>query len=307
MGINSTAVRHSGPPFTQGNTGQLNAPTTAKPRTELVERQSQVGVKPLILIVDDDAAMVKLVAHNLDAAGYRVLTARDGEQAIRMIRQDKPQLVLLDVLLPGMDGFQVCQSIREFSDIPVMMITAKGETQNVVRGLDMGADDYMAKPFDIDVLIARVRAVLSRTRFTEKPERPPMVLGELRIDLSNRSVAMAGRDIALTHTEYRVLCLLARNAGRMITKDYILTEVWGTEYRGDDHVLQVTVARLRRKIGDYQRNPRYIVTKMGVGYMFRKLEEQAGIAAATATGVTAHEAPAQPGASRERFLQSVTA
>ncbi|MBM4445015.1 MAG: response regulator transcription factor [Chloroflexi bacterium] len=306
MGISSTTIRRSGLPFTQGSAGQPNAPTMAKPGTEPVERQSQAGLKPLILIVDDDAAMVKLVAHNLDAAGYRVLMARDGEQAIRMIRQDKPHLVLLDVLLPGMDGFQVCQSIREFSDIPVMMITAKGETQNVVRGLDMGADDYMSKPFDIDVLIARVRAVLSRTRFSEKPERPPMMLGELRIDLSNRAVAMAGRDIALTHTEYRVLCLLARNAGRMITKDYILTEVWGPEYRGDDHVLQVTVARLRRKIGDYQRNPRYIVTKMGVGYMFRKLEDQAGIAAAISPGGTTRESPAQPCAGRERLLQSVT-
>jgi DNA-binding response OmpR family regulator len=306
MGISSTAIRHSGLPSIERSACQPGTSTTATRKADLVEQPAQARLKSLILIVDDDAAMVKMVAHNLDAAGYRVLTARDGEQAIRMIRQDKPHLVLLDVLLPGMDGFQVCQSIREFSDIPVMMITAKGETQNVVRGLDMGADDYMAKPFDIDVLVARVRAVLSRTRFSEKPERPPMVLGELRIDLSNRSVAMAGRDIALTHTEYRVLCLLARNAGRMITKDYILTEVWGPEYRGDDHVLQVTVARLRRKIGDYERNPRYIVTKMGVGYMFRRLEDQAGISATAESQGTGQGGSARPGDGGERPLQSVT-
>ena len=303
MEIHSTSVRLSGLPSIQGSARQPSASTMAAPIPGLVEQPGQARLKPLVLIVDDDAAMVKLITHNLDAAGYRVLTARDGEQAIRMIRQDKPHLVLLDVLLPGMDGFQVCQSIREFSDIPVMMITAKGEVQNVVRGLDMGADDYMAKPFDVNVLIARVRAVLSRARFNQKLERPPMVLGELRIDFSNRSVTMVDRDVALTHTEYRVLCLLARNAGRMITKDYILTEVWGPEYRGDDHVLQVTVARLRRKIGDYQRNPRYIVTKMGVGYMFRRLEEQAGVSTAADPEAMTRKALEQSEVSRERPLQ----
>jgi two-component system KDP operon response regulator KdpE len=304
MEMLGTSVRYSGLSAAQGNAWQASTSTVASPKTRLVEQPAQARPKPLILIVDDDAAMVKLITHNLDAAGYRVLTARDGEQAIRMIRQDKPHLVLLDVLLPGMDGFQVCQSIREFSDMPVMMITAKGEIQNVVRGLDMGADDYVAKPFDIGVLVARVKAVLSRTRFNEKAERPPMVLGELRIDFANRSVAMSDHDVALTHTEYRVLCLLARNAGRMITKDHILTEVWGPEYRGDDHVLQVTVARLRRKIGDYQRNPRYIVTKMGVGYMFRKLEEQAGVSTADDSGATASEGQERSNSGGERLLES---
>jgi DNA-binding response OmpR family regulator len=304
MEIRSTSVRVSGLPLSQSGAREPGSSSVATPRAGLAEQPGAVRLKPLVLIVDDDAAMVKLITHNLDAAGYRVLTARDGEQAIRMIRQDKPHLVLLDVLLPGMDGFQVCQSIREFSDIPVMMITAKGEVQNVVRGLDMGADDYMAKPFDVNVLIARVRAVLSRARFNQKLERPPMVLGELRIDLSNRSVTMVDRDVPLTHTEYRVLCLLARNAGRMITKDYILTEVWGPEYRGDDHVLQVTVARLRRKIGDYQRNPRYIVTKMGVGYMFRKLEEQAGVSTSAGPEATPREALERSSFNREGLLQS---
>jgi DNA-binding response OmpR family regulator len=232
------------------------------------------ALKPLILVVDDDPAIVKLISHNLEIAGYRVLTAGDGERAMREIRDHKPSLVLLDVLLPGLDGFGVCEEIREFSDVPIMMITVKGTLEDVVRGLDMGADDYVAKPFDVNVLVARVKAVLSRTRSLPKLQRPPLVLGQLQIDLSSRSVSLGDREIQLTHTEYRILCLLARNAGRMITKEYMLTEVWGPEYHGDDHVLQVTIARLRKKIGDYQRNSRYIATRTGIGYMLRKPEEQ---------------------------------
>lgn len=296
----------SSPLLRQSDAGGRPANAVTPPKPGLVGQSGMAVLKPLVLVVDDDAAMVKLVTHNLDMAGYRVLIARDGEQAVRMIRQEKPHLVLLDVLLPGMDGFQVCQSIREFSDIPLMMITAKGELQNVVRGLDMGADDYLAKPFDINVLIARVGAVLTRTRFKQKSERPPLVLGELRIDFSNRSVAMVDREIPLTHTEYRVLCLLARNAGRMITKDYLLTEVWGPEYRGDDHVLQVTVARLRRKIGDYQRNPRYIMTKMGVGYMFRKLDEREGVPDLVRPQVSSRDTFGQLNLDEESTLQSAT-
>lgn len=295
----------SNPLLRQSDAGGRPA-CASPPKPSLVGQPGMAALKPLVLVVDDDAAMVKLITHNLDMAGYRVLTARDGEQAIRMIRQEKPHLVLLDVLLPGMDGFQVCQSIREFSDIPVMMITAKGELQNVVRGLDMGADDYMAKPFDINVLIARVGAVLTRTRFKQKLERPPLVLGELRIDFSNRSVAMADQEIPLTHTEYRVLCLLARNAGRMITKDHLLTEVWGPEYRGDDHVLQVTVARLRRKIGDYRRNPRYIVTKMGVGYMFRNLAEDKGASDLVSPRLSDRRTFERLNLDKENALQSAT-
>jgi DNA-binding response OmpR family regulator len=248
--------------------------------TRSTEVGGQLGLsvpEPLVLIVDDDPAIAKLISHNLELAGYRVIKAGDGTEALRAIRQECPDLVLLDVLLPGMDGFRVCEEVREFSDVPIIMTTVKGALEDIVRGLDIGADDYVVKPFDVKLLVARARAVLSRTRVVSKLQRPPLLLGRLRIDASNHKVSLAGREVLLTHTEYKILFLLARNVGRMVTKEYILTEVWGPEYSGDDHVLQVTVARLRKKMGDCQRNPRYIVTKTGVGYMLRKPEEQEDI------------------------------
>lgn len=276
MEIRRDSFSASDRPSRQINANEHAASDMTTQETIAGGQSGMAALKPLILVVDDDPAIMKLISHNLELAGYRVLTAGDGERAMWEIRDHKPSLVLLDVLLPGMDGFGVCKEIREFSDVPIMMITVKGTMEDVVRGLDMGADDYVAKPFDVNVLVARVKAVLSRTRPLPKLQRPPLVLGQLQIDFSNRSVSLGDQEVQLTHTEYRILCLLARNAGRMITKDYILTEVWGPEYHGDDHVLQVTIARLRKKIGDYQRNPRYIATRTGIGYMFMltKPEEQ---------------------------------
>jgi two-component system response regulator VicR len=226
--------------------------------------------RPTILVVDDDPALARVMAFNLEQEGYDVLTAGDGETALNMVQQAKPALVLLDVLLPGISGFEVCGRIRESSAIPIVMVTVKATEQDVVRGLDLGADDYLSKPFDMGVLLARVKTVLRRAQAILKPRRPAFSLGALRIDFDAQQVTVGGKQAELTRTEYRLICLLARNPGRLMTADYLLTEVWGPEYSGDSHVLSVAVARLRKKIGDDSRNPKYVVTRPGVGYMLKK-------------------------------------
>ena len=225
---------------------------------------------PTILVVDNDVALTRVTVFNLEQEGYQVLTARDGETALGIIQRDKPTLVLLDVLLPDISGFEVCSRIRESSTIPVIMVTVKGSEEDVVRGLDLGADDYLSKPFDMGVLLARVRTVLRRANALVKARRPAIAIGPLRIDFEGQEVSVAGSTVDLTRIEYRVICLLARNAGRLLTADHLLTEIWGPEYSGDNHVLSVAMARLRKKLGDDSRHPKYIVTRPGVGYMLKK-------------------------------------
>ena len=226
--------------------------------------------KPLILVVDDDPGILKLVSTNLDLEGYQVITARDGTAAIQVVENQQPTLVVLDIMMPGIDGFQTCQGIREFSEVPIIMLTAKGRSEDVIQGLNVGADDYVIKPFSTEELLARVRAVLRRAKFPEEMPQPPFASGELSIDFARHQVTAGGEEIMLTPTEYRILCLLARNAGRTITQDQLLTEVWGQEYCGDTHILQVAVARLRKKIHDDPGSPKYIVTRPGIGYTFKK-------------------------------------
>jgi DNA-binding response OmpR family regulator len=229
--------------------------------------------KPLVLVVDDDPALVRLVSLNLELDGYQVLTAASGSTAIDLMQKEQPSLVLLDVMMPGMDGFQTCQRIRDFTAVPIIMITAKGGVEDVVHGLDIGADDYITKPFSITEMLARVKAVLQRAKFPQETAQPPFVSSQLCIDFAHHQVTLAGEEIMLPPTEYRILCLLARNAGRVITHDQLLTEVWGKEYRGDTHILQVAVARLRKKLGDDSSNPKYVATRPGIGYTLRKPKE----------------------------------
>jgi len=231
--------------------------------------------KPSILVVDDDPGILKLVTSNLELEGYQVATARDGKTAVELAENQQPTLVILDIMMPGMDGFQTCQGIREFSEVPIIMLTAKGRVEDVIQGLNVGADDYVIKPFSTDELLARVRAVLRRARFPEEMPQPPFASGDLSIDFARHQVAINGEEVMLTPTEYRILCLLARNAGRTITQDHLLTEVWGQEYCGDTHILQVAVARLRKKIADDPSSPKYIATRPGIGYTFRKPAEPA--------------------------------
>lgn len=223
-----------------------------------------------ILTADDDPQLLRLVSRNLELEDYEVVTASNGQQALEMIEAQTPDLVLLDVMMPKMDGFTVCQRVREFSAVPIILITARGQDQDKVRGLDLGADDYLTKPFSVDELLARVRAVLRRTQFSASERTQAMnsigTISDLVIDYRQRLVTLAGRELPLTPTEYRLLAYLAQNAGRVLTQDLLLEQIWGAEYVGESHMLQVNINRLRRKIEPDPAHPRYILTKVGIGY-----------------------------------------
>jgi DNA-binding response OmpR family regulator len=226
--------------------------------------------KTTVLTADDDPQLLRLVARNLELEDYQVLVASDGQQALEQIEQHAPDLVLLDVMMPRMDGFSVCQRVRAFSAVPIIIVTARGQDQDKVRGLDLGADDYLTKPFSIEELLARVRAVLRRAHFTASEQTHVMrtaTIGDLTIEYPQHLVTMGAREIELTPTEYRILAYLAQNAGRVVTQDLLLEHIWGTEYVGEGHMLQVNINRLRHKIEPDPMHPRYILTKVGIGYL----------------------------------------
>ena len=226
--------------------------------------------KMTILTAYDDPQLLRLVMRNLQLEGYEVLMASDGKQALEQIEAHQPDLVLLDVMMPKLDGFTVCQRVREFSSVPIIIVTARGQDQDKVRGLDLGADDYLTKPFSVEELLARVRAVLRRSQFVANDRAvaaQTMTIGDLTIDFTQHLVTMAGREITLTPTEYRIISYLAQNAGRVVTQDLLLEHVWGPEYLGESHMLQVNINRLRHKIEVDPVRPGYILTKVGIGYM----------------------------------------
>lgn len=219
-----------------------------------------------VLVTDDDHRMRRLLRLNLEQAGYRVLTAEDGPAALDLVELEEPDLVLLDIMMPGMDGFTFLGRLREFSDIPVILLTAKGEERDKVRGLDLGADDYLTKPFGPAEMLARVRAVLRRRQPSE--ETPPtLVLGDLVINLARRRVMRGGEEIRLTPTEYRLLYELATNPGRVMLHGDLLSNVWGPEYRDEVDYLWTYVRYLRNKIEPDPAHPRFIVSEPGVGYL----------------------------------------
>ena len=225
--------------------------------------------KTTILTADDDPQLLRLVARNLELEGYEVLMASDGKQALEQIEQQVPDLVLLDVMMPKIDGFTVCQRVREFSAVPIIIVTARGQDQDKVRGLNLGADDYLTKPFSVDELLARVQAVLRRAQFIPSEHTHAMrtTIGDLSVDYAQHLVTMAGRELMLTPIEYGLLVYLAQNAGRVLTQDLLLEHVWGAEYIGESHMLQVNINRLRRKLEPDPVHPRYILTKVGIGYL----------------------------------------
>ncbi len=227
--------------------------------------------KTTILVADDDPQLLRLVTRNLQFEGYEVLPTSDGQQALEQIEAQRPDLVLLDVMMPKLDGFSVCHRVREFSAVPIILVTARGQEQDKIRGLDLGADDYLTKPFSVDELLARVRAVLRRAQFTAIDQahalRTTMTIGDLIIDYAQHLVRMAGEEVTLTPIEYRLLAYLAQNAGRVVTQDLLLEHVWGAEYVGESHMLQVNINRLRRKLEADPARPRYILTKVGIGYL----------------------------------------
>ncbi|HLJ36736.1 MAG TPA: response regulator transcription factor [Ktedonobacteraceae bacterium] len=226
--------------------------------------------KTTILTADDDPQLLRLITRTLQLEGYEVISASDGLQALSLIESKAPDAVLLDVMMPKMDGFTVCQRVREFSLVPIIIVTARGQDQDKIRGLDLGADDYLTKPFSVDELLARVRAVLRRAQFSSlnSPQgtNPSMTIGNITIDFAQHLVTKDGHEMIVTPTEYRILSYLAQNAGRVVTQDLLLEHVWGAEYVGESHMLQVNMNRLRRKLEVDPTHPRFILTKVGIGY-----------------------------------------
>jgi DNA-binding response OmpR family regulator len=224
-----------------------------------------------ILTADDDPQLLRLIARNLEFEGYDVVTASDGTLALEQIERLAPDLVLLDVMMPRMDGFTVCQRVREFSLVPIILITARGQDQDKVKGLDLGADDYLTKPFSVEELLARVRAVLRRTQFRSDESLIGRIttatIGALTFDYAQHLVTLGGQEVILTPTEYRLLAYLAQNVGRVLTQDLLLEHVWGTDYVGESHMLQVNINRLRRKLETDPTHPQYLKTKVGIGYL----------------------------------------
>lgn len=220
-----------------------------------------------ILLIDDDPTLLELLSGHLQTAGYRVLTGSDGRRGLRLAAEAQPDLVVLDVMMPGMDGWQLCERLRERSSRPIIMLTAKGEEIDKLRGFRLGVDDYVTKPFSFAELVARVGAVLSRA--THVPAALHTVTrGELTIDFDHRHVSVAGRLAELTPTEYRLLETLARRAGQPVATEQLLHDAWGPEYAGEiEHVKHVIWA-LRKKIEADPGDPRHILTERGFGYRF---------------------------------------
>lgn len=221
-----------------------------------------------ILVVDDEPAIVELIAFNLRKAGFETLTAASGEEALRQVEAVKPDLVLLDLMLPHTDGFTVCRQIRSRGTTPIIMLTAKDAEADKVWGLESGADDYITKPFSPRELVARVRAVLRRTT-AEAEEEAVLVSGELTVDPARRLVHCSGSQIDLTPKEFDLLRLLMTSQGRVLTRDQLLQTVWGYEYAGGTRTVDVHIRRLRQKIEDDSGESAYIQTLHGVGYRWK--------------------------------------
>ncbi|MDY7079333.1 MAG: response regulator transcription factor [Chloroflexota bacterium] len=225
-----------------------------------------------ILVVDEEPDVVRLisVSFGMQQPSWEVVAASDGEEALIALEREQPALVLLDVGLPDMSGFQVLQQIRLFSDVPVIMLTVHDDELSKVRGLELGADDYVTKPFSHLELLARVRAVLRRAQALPLAHEEPFVSGNLSVDFARREVTRRGEPVPLTATEYRLLYHLVRNAGQVLTHETLLARVWGREYTDEINYLKVYISRLRAKLEDDPRNPQHILTEHGVGYWFRR-------------------------------------
>jgi len=226
--------------------------------------------KAMILVVDDDIRMLRMMKRMLELEDFVVITASSGDIALKLFEKESPALVILDIMMPDMDGYTLCKRIREFSQVPIIMVTARGDDKEKVEGLNIGADDYVTKPFSASELAARVRAVLRRMDNQESPQRATFRYKDLTIDFTSRRVMVNNHDLELTSTEYKMLSYISLNAGRVVTPDQLLVKVWGEEYIGAAHLLQVNIARLRKKLGDDAKNPDYILTRPGIGYIMTK-------------------------------------
>jgi len=225
-----------------------------------------------ILIVDDEPRYLRLLEANLCTEGYEVITAQNGKEAIEMFSVNPVDLIVLDVMMPLMDGFETCQRIRQYSNVPIIILTAKGEEYDRVRGLDVGADDYLVKPFSVMELLARVRAVLRRAQVSETGQDRYFEHGNLRIDLARAEVWRGENPVFLSATEYRLLLQFAHNIGKILNSEELLGSVWGPEYRSDKEIVWVTIDRLRQKVKDDPHNLKHIVTRSGLGYLMPPVE-----------------------------------
>lgn len=226
-----------------------------------------------VLVVDDEKLIVKGIRFSLEQDGMEVDCAYDGEEALRLAEENAYDMILLDVMLPKMTGFEVCQQIRGFSNVPIVMLTAKGDDMDKILGLDNGADDYITKPFNILEVKARIKAIMRRTnrQAPEKKEEPRLVeRGDMRLDCEGRRVHIKDREINLTAKEFEVLELLMSNPGKVYSRENLLKSVWGVDYPGDVRTVDVHVRRLREKIENSPSEPKFVQTKWGVGYYFKE-------------------------------------
>jgi DNA-binding response OmpR family regulator len=234
-------------------------------------------VPRLILIVDDEARMRRFIRMNMELEGYQVIEAENGLRALDQIKQHTPDLVIMDVMMPEMDGFETLELLREISTVPVILLTVKSEEEDITHGLALGADDYITKPFSPRILTSRVEAVLRRAHWPAPPPRTIMQIDDrLAIDFNRHQVIVEGARIDLRPTEYRLLNHLVQNAGWVVPHDTLLAKVWGYEYREETHYLRLYVNYLRKKIEEDPANPKYILTERGVGYYFVDFKRQGG-------------------------------
>ncbi len=226
-----------------------------------------MAVEPLILAVDDEAGILRLIKLELSSQGFRVIVANDGEEALRLVEQHRPDIVILDIVMPEMSGLEVMRRLRERTSIPIILLTAKDHDEDKVRGLELGADDYLVKPFNPEELSARVRAVLRRGFRPSAGSENIVRVGAVEIDLNRRLVKKGGDIVSLTRTEWMLLQHLAANAGKVMLNTELLSKVWGPEYRDDLQYLRVWVSRLRSKLETDPANPAIIKTLQGIGYL----------------------------------------
>jgi DNA-binding response OmpR family regulator len=237
------------------------------PKQPMAREITMTERKVRVLIVDDEPRYLRAIQVNLEARGYETLTAKDGQMAVDMAAGQFPDLIILDVRMPRLNGWEACARIREFSQVPIILLTALAETADKVKGLDAGADDYVTKPFSADELMARVRAVLRRKAGPESSAAQPVFqLGPLRVDFAAQRVFMAEREVALTPTEYRLLAELARESGKVVTPDQLLLKIWGEGYAGETQLVWQVVHRLRHKLELAPDAPQLIQNKPGLGY-----------------------------------------
>jgi DNA-binding response OmpR family regulator len=223
-----------------------------------------------VLVVDDEKLIVKGIRFSLEQDGMEVDCAYDGEEALSLAKANRYDMILLDIMLPKMDGFEVCQAIREFSNMPIVMLTAKGDDMDKILGLEYGADDYITKPFNILEVKARIKAIMRRTASQPKKEENPSIIekGDLKLDTDSRRLFILGKEVNLTAKEFDLMELLVKNENKVYSREALLTTIWGADFPGDERTVDVHVRRLREKVEKSPSEPKYIHTKWGVGYYY---------------------------------------